>query len=318
MTGPAASPRIAVVGSLNADLTFAVGRLPAPGETVLAVAPAVIAPGGKGGNQAAAAAAFGGQVSMIGRVGDDDHGRLLLADLADRGIDVSTATIAPGLPTGTAVIAVDQAGGNLIIVDAGANGALGPADLAVPALPAAAAVLLQLEIPWPAVAAAARAARGLVILNPAPAPAGPMDPGVLALVDLLVPNGPELGLLAGVDEPRTPAEAARLAGKLALGADIVVTMGDVGAVAVPRAGTGAVHVPAPAAEVTDTTGAGDCFCGALAVGLSGGAGLVESVRLAVAAATISTTAAGARGRLPDQAAAAALAAAISPRSIDTG
>jgi ribokinase len=307
-------PRIAVVGSLNVDLTFAVDRLPGAGETILALAPAVVALGGKGGNQAAAAAAFGASVSMIGRVGDDHYGQQILSDLTSRGIDISATAITGGSPSGTAVIAVDRAGSNLIIVDAGANGLLGPDDLAGTALQDAAAVLIQLEIPWPTVAAAVRAARGLVILNPAPA--APIDPQVLGLVDVLVPNVLELGLLSGAEPPETIAEVVRLARKLAAGTDVVVTLGGDGAVAVGRCDGEAVHVPAPRVKVADTTGAGDCFCGTLAVSLCEGLSLADAVRRSVAAATISISAAGARGGLPGRAEAESLASGIVPSAIE--
>lgn len=307
-------PRIAVVGSLNVDLTFAVDRLPGAGETVLAMAPAVVALGGKGGNQAAAAAALGASVSMIGRVGDDHYGQQILSDLTNRGIDISATAVTVGSPSGTAVIAVDRAGDNLIIVDAGANGQLRPEDLAGTSLQDAAAVLIQLEIPWPTVAAAVQAARGLVILNPAPA--APIDPQVLALVDVLVPNVLELGLLSGTEPPATFAEVVRLARKLAAGTDVVVTLGGDGAVAVARCHGEAVHVPAPRAKVVDTTGAGDCFCGTLAISLCEGLSLVDAVRRSVASASISISAAGARGRLPGRAEAESLAAEIAPRVIE--
>jgi ribokinase len=312
-TADSAVPLIAVVGSLNIDLTYAVDRLPGAGETVLAIAPAVVALGGKGGNQAAAAAAFGARVSMIGRVGDDHYGRMILSDLSSRGIDVSATSVTERSPSGTATIAVDRAGNNLIIVDSGANRQLGSADLVGPTLQGAAVVLVQLEIPARTVAAAVGATRGRVILNPAPA--GTFDPQILALVDTLVPNALELGLLSGTDPPDSIAEIIRLARKLSADTDVVVTLGGDGAVAVSRDGGQVVHVPAPAVAVVDTTGAGDCFCGTLAVSLSEGLGLTDAVRRSVAAATISTTADGARGKLPGKAEAASLAAAITPRAI---
>src|SRR5580658_4576558 len=139
--------RVAVVGSLNADLTLLVGRLPGPGETVLSSAPGTIGFGGKGGNQAAAAAAFGADVAMIGRIGDDDVGQRIRGDLAERGIDVSGVRITPGMRSGGATIAVNPAGENLILVDPGANGCLEPGDIDPNVLNRAAAVLLQLEIP---------------------------------------------------------------------------------------------------------------------------------------------------------------------------
>jgi ribokinase len=306
-------PRVAVVGSLNVDLTFAVDRLPVAGETILAVAPVVVALGGKGGNQAAAAAAFGASVSMIGRIGDDHYGGQIVSDLTSRGIDISAISVTAGYPSGTAAIAVDRAGNNLIIVDPGANGRLGPDDLVGTALQGAAAVLIQMEIPWLTVAAAVKAAGGRVILNPAPA--APIDPEVLELVDVLVPNALELALLSGTARPDTVPEIVRLARKIAADIDVVVTLGADGAVAVGRCGGEVVHVPPPRAAVVDTTGAGDCFCGTLAVSLSEGLSLADAVRRSVAAATISIGAAGARGRLPGQVEAASLAASLVPSVI---
>ncbi len=302
------SPRVAVVGSLNADLTLRVDHLPGPGETVLSREPGLVAFGGKGGNQAAAAAAFGGQVTMIGRVGDDDYGRQILADLSARGIDVSGVRATPGQRSGTATIAVDGEGENLILVDPGANSLLDPDDLSGGSLGEVSAVLVQLEIPPPTVAAAIRASRAPVVLNPAPA--GPVEPGVLGLVRVLVPNAAELGLLAGTKPPGTLDGIVQLARKLPGAMDVVVTLGRDGAVVVPHHGGPATHFAAPPADVIDATGAGDCFCGTLAVLLAEGADLVSAARMSVAAATISTTGRGARGRLPGRSEAEHLAARL--------
>jgi ribokinase len=308
------NPRVAVVGSLNADLTLPVHHLPGAGETVLASGPGRVSFGGKGGNQAAAAAAFGGRVAMIGRVGDDDHGRQILADLTARGVDVSQVLVTAGQRTGTATIALDREGDNLILVDPGANSLVEPEDLSGASLADAAAVLVQLEIPLPAVAAAIRAARAPVVLNPAPA--APVGPDLLALVRVLVPNASELGLLAGAKPPGTLEGIVQLARKLPGGPDVVVTLGRDGAVVLPRSGGLATHIAAPATEVIDATGAGDCFCGTLAVLLAEGAGLADAARVAVAAASISTTGNGARGRLPGRSEARALAAGLPSRPLD--
>lgn len=300
--------RVAVVGSLNADVTLPVDRLPGPGETVLTCGPAHLAFGGKGANQAAAAAAFGGQVAMIGRVGNDDNGHRIVADLAERGIDHSGVLRTDGERTGTAMIAVDRSGENLIIVDPGANSRLEPRDVAAAPLAHSAVLLVQLEIPLQAVTAAVRAARALVVLNPAPAT--PLDPAILDFVHVLVPNRSELATLAGARLPGSLDGIARLARKFASAADVVVTLGQDGALVVPGDGGQAAHIAAPRIDVTDGTGAGDCFCGALAVLLAEGADLVSAARVAVAAATISTTGRGARGRLPGRAEAEQLAAAL--------
>ena len=308
------NPRVAVVGSLNADLTLPVDHLPGAGETVLATGPGRVSFGGKGGNQAAAAAAFGGQVTMVGRVGDDDYGRQIIADLTARGVDVSHVLVTAGQRTGSATIALDGDGDNLIIVNPGANSLLEPDDFAAAPLAGASAVLVQLEVPAAAVAAAIRAARAPVLLNPAPA--RPVEPEVLDLVHVLVPNASELGLLAGAKPPGTLAGIVQLARTLAGRMDVVVTLGRDGAVVLPSGGGPVTHIAAPAAEVTDATGAGDCFCGTLAVLLAEGAPLASAARLSVAAATISTTGHGARGRLPGRDEAEELAAGLPTRVLD--
>ena len=304
-------PRVTVVGSLNADLTLLVPALPEPGETVMAEQPTQLSFGGKGGNQAAAAAAFGGRVAMIARVGDDDTGRALRADLAGRGVDVTDVAACAGVHTGSATIVVDRNGENQIIVDAGANACLRPDDVSPASLRDAAIVLVQLEIPVETVAAVVAAARAPVLLNPAPAAQLPSS--VLDGVAVLVLNVPELATLTGVRAVGGPAALAPLARKLER--DVVVTLGANGALVVPAAARAAVHIAAPPAQIRDTTGAGDCFCGALAVLLAEGADLMQASRLAVAAGTLSATAAGARGKLPTRDEVTALAAGLTPNVI---
>lgn len=290
---------VTVVGSLNEDVLVTVDRLPGRGETVIG-ASAHIAPGGKGANQAAAAGRLGAGVAMVGRVGDDPAGDRQRAALADAGVDVTLVHRTPGELTGTATIPVEASGGeNLIVVVPGANAALSPADVEVAEVRDADVVLLQLENPLATVRAAAAAAAGTVVLNPAPAQRLPED--LLALVDVLVPNEHELLRLTGTDDgDRTPAELADLGRRLGAGS-VVVTLGGRGALVVPAVGTALLQAP-PAVEPVDTTGAGDCFCGALAQALAQGEELAGAVRYAVAAAAASTTGAGARGALPDDAA----------------
>jgi ribokinase len=300
--------RLAVIGSLNADLTLLVDRLPGPGETVLSSAPGTVGFGGKGGNQAAAAAAFGADVTMIGRVGDDDVGERIRGDLRDRGVDVSQVRTTPGARSGGATIAVNPSGENLILVDPGANGELRPADILRDVLDRAAAVLLQLEIPVETVAAAARMARAPVVLNPAPAAA--LGAGLLAQVSVLVPNQTELALLTAAAPPAGLAATAALARKLPGTLDVVVTLGAGGALVVPGLGGPVTHIPAPPVTPVDATGAGDCFCGTLAVTLAAGASLADAARVSVAAAALSVTVAGARGLLPGRDDAERLAAGL--------
>ncbi|HYZ53052.1 MAG TPA: ribokinase [Streptosporangiaceae bacterium] len=307
-------PRVAVVGSLNLDLTLRVARLPGPGETVLSTSPAAVTFGGKGGNQAAAAAAFGGEVVMIGSVGGDDAARDIREDLERRGINISHIRSVGEARSGSATIAVDEGGDNLILVDPGANNLLEPGDLPADVLAEADVILVQLEIPLPAVAAAVRAARGTVVLNPAPATQ--LQPEVLSRADVLVPNRTELAMLAGGDQPGSLPAVARLARRVAGEADVVVTLGADGALVVPNRGSPVTHIAAPHVAVVDATGAGDCFCGTLAVSLADGIGITAAARLSVAAAGISTTAPGARGRLPARREVESLAACLAVRNVE--
>jgi ribokinase len=288
---------VTVVGSLNEDVLIAVDRLPGRGETVIGGS-VVLAPGGKGANQAAAAARIGRGVHMVGRVGADAAGDRQLAALADAGVNVGRVQRTPGVPTGSATIPVEQGSGeNLILVVPGANGELRPEDVDVESVPRARVLLLQLEVPLETVAAAAAAARGIVVLTPAPPQ--PLPAELLEHVDVLVPNEHELAALSGVPAgERSPTELGELARTLA-SCSVVVTLGARGALIVPVEGAPALLQAPPSVTAVDTTGAGDCFCGALGQALAGGAALADAVRYAVTAAALSTTGAGARGALPD-------------------
>lgn len=280
-----ASPEIVVVGSLNRDLTVEVARLPVAGETVLGSSHRWDS-GGKGANQAVAAARLGRSVAMVGRVGDDDAGEALVAGLDAEGVDTSGVLREPDAGTGLAVIVVDGSGENQIVVSPGANSQLLPGDLPADLLRSAALVLLQLEIPVETVAAAARLAGGTVVLNPAPATELPDE--LLAHVDVLVPNRTELAALAGDGEPE--AQARRL------GRPVVVTLGAAGALVVQ--GGEATRVPAPVVDAVDATAAGDAFCGALADGLVQGLDLVAATHRAVAAGGVAASRPGAQASLP--------------------
>lgn len=290
-------PDVTVVGSLNLDLIVNVQALPGRGETVVGSSVRLL-PGGKGANQAAAAAALSPSVAMIGRVGDDSSGTALVDDLLARGVDVSGIARSKE-PTGTATVAVEaESGENLIVVAPGANAALAAADVTVDAVATASVVLVQLEIPLDTVAAAVAHARGLVVLNPAPS--APLPAEVLTRADVLVPNEWELARLAGrppADE--SPESLAALARSVTAG-DVVVTLGSRGALVVPSCGT-FTQVAPPAVSVVDTTGAGDSFCGALCVALARGDALVDAARYAVVAGALSTTGVGARDALPSDA-----------------
>jgi ribokinase len=287
---------VTVVGSLNEDVLIAVDRLPGRGETVIGRS-AALAPGGKGANQAAAAGTLGPGVHMVGRVGQDPAGDRQLAALAAAGVNVSQVRRVPGVPTGSATIPVEEGTGeNLIVVVPGANAELRPEDADVESVRRAAVVLLQLEVPPATVRAAADAATGTVVLTPAPPQ--PLPEALLDRIDVLVPNDHELVQMAGAEPGRrSPAELASLARRVARSA-VVVTLGSRGALVVPDDGGPAVVQAPPPVTPVDTTGAGDCFCGALAQALARGSTLAEAVRYAVTAAALSTTGPGARGALP--------------------
>jgi ribokinase len=294
---------VTVVGSLNEDVLVAVSRLPGRGETVIGRS-ASLAPGGKGANQAAAAGLLGPGVHMVGRVGEDPAGDRQLAALAASRVNVSRVCRTKGVPTGSATIPVeDGSGENLIVVVPGANAHLTAEDADVESVRRAAVVLLQLEVPLDTVQAAAQAATGIVVLTPAPPQ--PLPAALWERVDVLVPNEHELVQLAGVAVgERSPAELVELARSVA-SCSVVVTLGARGVLVVPDDGPVFLQAPPPVTAV-DTTGAGDCFCGAFAQALARGSDLPEAARYAVAAAALSTTGAGARGALPDDDAVRAL------------
>lgn len=263
--------RVVVLGSLSQDLHLAVARHPSPGETVIADGGVARGHGGKGANQALAAASAGAGVVMVGRVGHDGPGRAYRERLADRGVDVSLLGTDPEAPTGTAVVVTDASGENVIVVAPGANGRVGDDELAglrgAGGLGAGDVLLATLEIPPGVVAAAARLAAGRgarVVVNLAPYAALPAD--VLALCDPVVVNEHEHALLLG--------DLAEGAGP----ASLLVTTGAGGS------RWGEEHVAAQEADVVDTTGAGDAYCGALAAALCAGAGRREAMVVATAAA----------------------------------
>jgi ribokinase len=295
-----ARPRIVVIGSANTDLTVATGRLPSPGETVLGE-DLITAGGGKGANQAVAAARAGGQVTFVGRVGDDDFGRATIENLRREGIGVEFVCVDEHSASGVALIVVDEKGENLIAVASGANARFGPEDVsaAEEAIAEADMVLLQLEIPAEAVRAAVEVARACgtrVMLNPAPVPPGGPPAGLLDGVDYATPNAVEARqLLGGIDA--APEDLARQivdggarAAFVTLGAEGVCVC----------AGGDCEIVAAPAVRAVDTVGAGDCFSGALAVGLGEGMPPGQAARFAASAAALSVRIAGAQPSLPQR------------------
>lgn len=297
--------QVDVVGSVNVDLVLRVDDLPGPGETVMAVNFARM-PGGKGANQAAAAARMGAATRLLGAVGDDEAGVWMREQLAQAGVDMTAVVTQPGLPTGAAHIAVDARGENQIIVLPGANHALGP----VTPLPGARVVLAQNEVPVESIASAFAGTDGLRLLNAAPAE--PTALAIFGLVDVLIVNEHELAryaALAGV----TGADEAALAHALLMRGEgaprqaVVVTLGARGCIAVWRER----HVAVPAFPVVplDTIGAGDCFCGALAALLAEGFDLASALPMANAAAALCTQTHGAVPAMPTRAAVEAFLAA---------
>ncbi|MCA2226379.1 ribokinase [Nonomuraea aurantiaca] len=277
-------PELVVVGSLNMDLTVPVTRLPGRGETVAGAA-AVRAAGGKGANQAVAAARLGARVRLVGQVGDDALGGELLAAVAREGVDVSGVRRAPAA-TGLAMIVVEDGGENMITVARGANGLLRLTDLD---LAGAGALLLQLEIPVAACLAAARQARAHgvpVILNAAPYTRG-LDE-LLTQVDLLIVNEGEAAALCGGTDP---------AALLALGPRAaVVTLGERGARG--QDASGVCQVPSFPVHAVDAVGAGDTFCAQLALSYAAGLPLDQALRRACAAGALATTGHGAQTAMP--------------------
>ena len=295
-------PRVCVIGSANVDYTVALPRLPNPGETVSG-GTLLVNLGGKGANQAVAARRLGGEVRMIGCVGDDADGRRITESLAAAGIGVAGLRASAEAATGTALIMVDAQGRNQIAVAPGANHRL-TVEMVAPyaeSIAWAEVVACQLETPLPVVRWALGEARRhgvTTVLNPAPVQ--PLDADLLALVDYLTPNEHEAARLAGrpVDSLESAGEAANRL--LADGAGVVlVTMGDQGVLACD--GESVVHFPAFPVDTVDTTAAGDAFNGALAVGLAAGGILEQAIPLANAAAALACTKRGAQDSLPERA-----------------
>jgi ribokinase len=309
MEGQVTEPRIVVVGSTMIDLVAYADRLPDDGETVIGTSYQT-GFGGKGANQAVMAARFGARVAMVNTLGDDGHGDSYLERFAAEAIDTSFVRRAPG-SSGVAPIWVDAGGTNRIIIVPGANLEVRP-DVAAEAVESFAprVVIGQFEIPQAATTAGFIAARRIgatTILNPAPGAA--VEPDLLAVTDWLVPNETEFAQVTGQSLRGTPDEEATTIGAAAstLGCSVVVTLGERGALVV-RPGEPATRVETPAVNAIDTTGAGDAFVGAFAVGLALGIPAVEAARLGCAAAADSVTRLGTQTSYPDKAAAAAILA----------
>ena len=288
-------PRVTVLGSLNMDISVTVPRLPEPGATVLGSA-ARFTPGGKGANQAVAAARLGAEVRMAGCVGDDDFGRRLLAALREEGVGHDGVRVTADAPTGLAMISVDRAGENIITVAPGANHEVGAAEVHVALAEPQNVLVVCAEIPVEVIVAALARHR-VSILNLAPAPADAAAIVAGARPDWLVVNETEAGAVLGLPV-RGLAEAGEAAAALltAGARHAVVTAGAHGAALAGPDGTGTVK--AFRIDAVDTVGAGDTFVGALAVALAAGIPAAEAVRAASAAAATAATRPGAQAGMP--------------------
>lgn len=291
---------VVVLGSSNTDLVVRVERIPSEGETVLG-SDLFRAAGGKGANQAVAAARLGAEVRFVGAVGGDEFGRQALAGLRAEGIDTDLVRVLGGVPSGVALITVDAAGRNAIAVAPGANSSVSAQDArsAVAALPEGSVLLAQLEVPIEVVREglhAARAGRHRTVLNPAPVPPGGLPPELLALVDVLTPNEHEAAALVGRDA--APEELARELLERGTGA-VVITLGEQGALVATREEQ--ERLPVHRVDAIDTTAAGDAFSGGLVAALAEGRTLPDAARFASAVAALSVTKRGAQPSMPSRA-----------------
>jgi len=291
--------RIAVIGSSNTDMVIKTSKLPIPGETILG-GKFFMNPGGKGANQAVAAARLGGKVSFIAKTGDDVFGKQARQIFENENINTDYLVTDPGHPSGVALITVDAKGENCIVVAPGSNGYLsqGDIELAREEILRSDIVLMQLEIPLETVVYAANLAFDAgkkVILNPAPA--AQITDELLSKLYLITPNETEAELISGV--PVKDIESATLAARNLFGRGVkvvIITLGSKGALL--YTGDEAKLIPSPKVEAIDTTAAGDVFNGAIAVAISEGLELEKAVEFACKAAAISVTRMGAQASAP--------------------
>ena len=290
---------IYVIGSSNTDMVVMTHRLPSPGETVIG-GTFFMNPGGKGANQAVAAARLGGNVSFVARIGEDLFGDKALEQLKEEKIITDYIIRDADHPSGIALIGVDSQGENTIIVAPGANGQLSIADVkkVLQSIRSSAIILMQLEIPkQTAEFVLAESQRGgfEVILNPAPVQ--PIDPKLLNGLFMITPNESEATLLTGIPVIDLPSAGKAAKAFQAMGVkSVIITLGSKGAyLSTPSV---ALHIPARAVTAIDTTAAGDCFNGALAVALSEEMPMEKAVLFACNAASISVTQKGAQGAMP--------------------
>jgi ribokinase len=292
---------IVVVGSLNMDLVVRLPKIPKPGETLLGGVFNTY-PGGKGANQAVAASRLGGQVTMIGCVGDDSFGRELIENLSNEGVDTNHILVQPNVSSGVALIQVDDLAQNSIAVASGANYYLTSkcVEKAMLAIDKIDIVVMPLETPLESIYAAARVAKergAKVILNPAPAQLLKND--LLQMVDYLIPNEYEIATMTEISCQNSTDLHKAANTLISKGAkNLIVTLGNKGSLIFSEKSNEKTTIPAWKVQAVDTTAAGDCFIGALAIGLSEGKSLKDAAAFASAAAAISVTRVGAQPSLP--------------------
>lgn len=292
--------KVVIVGSLNMDLVTRASRLPRAGET-LAGQSFVTVPGGKGANQAVAAARLGASVAMVGCVGDDAYGEQLRTALLAEGIDCQAVTPVSGESTGVALIVVDDSSQNAIVIVAGGNGHVTASvvDSFDALLSGAEVIICQLEVPLDTVGHVLKRGHELgktVILNPAPA-SGPLPAEWFAWIDYLIPNESEATALTGLPVDSTASADAAASALLKAGVSkVIVTLGEQGALF--ASASRSEHFPAPKVQPVDTTAAGDTFVGGFAAALADGKSEADAIRFGQVAAALSVTRSGAQPSIP--------------------
>jgi ribokinase len=293
--------KIIVIGSCNTDMVIRTQKMPQPGETVLG-GEFMINQGGKGANQAVAVAKLGGNTMFVGKVGNDIFGNRTVELLSKVGIDTSQVTVSTDKPSGVALINVDASGENAIAVASGANGALSCADIdAIESeIADAALIIMQLEIPIDTVEHAAAIAKKhgvLVVLNPAPAPTTPLPPTLLSNVDIIIPNKTEAEKISGVEitDDASAEDAIKVIHGMGV-TTVIFTLGSKGALL--NVDGNSTLIPSYKVKAVDTTAAGDTFCGALCVAISEGKTLLDAVKFANRAASVTITRMGAQQSIP--------------------
>lgn len=293
--------KILVVGSANMDMVITAPHFPQPGETIAGYG-FMTNHGGKGANQAVAAARLGAKVAFVGKVGNDQFGQAMKDMMCQEGIDVSALSVASQIPTGVALIITVPSGENTIVIEPGANAQLTPEDVeqAEELFEDAGIVLMQLETPVTTLIKAAELAKqhgAYVVLNPAPAPVTPLPDALLQHVDLLIPNETEAAAISGTDVVTADDVPVAMERLHSMGIkNVIITLGSKGAYASVEGSI--MKVEAVKVEAVDTTAAGDTFCGALCKALLQGRDLQGAMSYACKAAAISVTRRGAQMSMP--------------------